>query len=215
LRVQRHPLSDDALADGRASAWNGIDEQTITLMPAPIGMTASVSPYMSKLSGHGKVKQIAVRMVHNGATLSIRLSWHDPDRDDELNDLDQFADGVAIMFPLLAGASALSMGSPQKPVNAWFWKADQSEPFDVLANGYATSERRPPHDSGLKVTGYHEHDHWIIVFQRPLAAPGESYVSIEPGTELSMAVAVWEGSNKERSAQKAVSGDFRVVPIEA
>jgi complex iron-sulfur molybdoenzyme family reductase subunit gamma len=107
------------------------------------------------------------------------------------------------------------MGSPEKPVNAWFWMADEVEPFDVLARGYATSQRRSPSVSGLVATSYHENDNWTIVFQRPLKAPDENYVSIEPGTQAAIALAVWEGSNKERGGQKAVSGDFMALSIEA
>jgi DMSO reductase family type II enzyme heme b subunit len=215
MKVSRQSSNDAELADGRAGAWLAVEKEQIVLVPSPIGMTAAVSPYMSKLSGHGKVDRIGVQMVHNGATLSIRLSWDDPDKDDKLNDLDQFADGVAIMFPLLAGASALTMGSSEKPVNAWLWLADQAEPFDVLANGYATSQRRSPTSSGLLASSYHENDTWTIVFQRPLKAPDESYASIEPGTLTAFALAVWEGSNRERSAQKSVSGDFVTVSIAA
>ena len=215
MKITRQSLSDADLADGRAPAWGKVAEREFALIPAPLALTASVSPYMATLKGHGKVNRISVRMVHNGETLSIRLSWHDPERDDQLNDLDQFADGAAIMFPLASGASAFSMGSAEKPVNAWFWKADQDQPFDVLANGYATSQRRPPDASALKVTSHYEDDRWTIVFQRPLNAPFEDYVSIEPGTTSAIAFAVWEGTNRERSAQKAVSGDFMAVSIEA
>ena len=215
MKAARTTLSDSELADGRAPAWRGMDEIEVALVPSPIRMTAAVSPYMSTLSGHGKVASIRTRMAHNESTLSIRLSWHDPYRDDEMTDLDQFTDGVAIMFPLLSGASALSMGSSEKPVNAWFWKADEKQPFDVLAEGYATSQRRPADGSGLTATGHHENDRWTIVFQRPLKAPGDGYVSIEPGTESAIAFAVWEGHNRERSAQKSVSGDFVAFSIEA
>ena len=38
-------------------------------------------------------------------------------------DLDSFVDGVAVMFPTVSGASAVTMGATGKPVNAWYWKA--------------------------------------------------------------------------------------------
>lgn len=213
-RVARAKLNDEELADGRSAAWQNVAKKDIDLMPAPVAMVASVSPYLSQRTGHGKVKKIGVQAVHNGTTLSIRLSWHDPDRDDELEDLDQFADAVAVMFPLASGASALTMGSTERPINAWLWMADESEPYDVLASGYATSLRRAASESGLRATAYHENDRWTVVLQRPLQASDAAFTTFEPGTEGAIALAVWEGSNKERSAQKAISGEFAALSID-
>jgi len=215
MRVQRRLFSEAQLADGHASAWEGIEEQEITLVPAPLALTESVSPYLSRSTGHGKIDKIRVRMVHDGSTLSIRLNWHDPEKDDELNDLDQFTDAAAIMFPLLPGASAMTMGTPEKPITAWLWKADENEPFDVFAQGYATSNRRRGAASGLTATSYHDDDRWTVVFQRSLSTTAELVATIEPGSRSAIAFAVWEGSNNERSGQKSVSGEFTQLAVEA
>jgi|TARA_B100002003_G_scaffold250298_2_gene289194 DMSO reductase family type II enzyme heme b subunit len=215
LKVKRHSLDAALLLDGRASAWSGIEETLLPLSPSPIALTESVSPYMAKITGHGKVKKIRVRMAHNGSIFSMRLSWDDPDKDNETTDLDEFSDAVSVMFPLAKGATAFTMGSEEKPVNAWFWKAGEPGPFDVLAEGYATSNRRPAETSGLRASDYHEGGTWVVVLQRPMAGDGHGIVHIEPGVDTGIAFAVWEGSNKERSAQKAVSGEFKRLKVDA
>jgi DMSO reductase family type II enzyme heme b subunit len=218
VKVKRQALNDKELADGRARAWSGVEEVQVKLVPSPIALTASVSPYMSKSIGHGKVDLLSVRMTHNGSVLSIRLSWPDPDKDDELGDLDQFADAVAVIFPIRPGATAMTMGSPDKPVNAWFWKADESDPFDVYAEGYSTSERRQASVSGLTGNGFYDNGRWTVVFQRamrPGEVSGEQFVLLDQDLDNSIAFAVWEGSNKERSGQKSVSGEFTGLSVEA
>jgi len=215
LRVKRQSLDVAALADGRNEAWNAVEEEEIVLSPAPIALTGRVSPYMSRTSGHGKIDKLKIRVSHNGSILSIRLAWCDPDKDDEISDLDQFADAAAVMFPLASGASAFSMGSPGRAVNAWLWKADDPAPFDVFAEGYATSQRRFANTSGLKTTSHYVDGHWIVVFQRPLNVLQGDYVPLEPGSESAIAFALWEGSNNERSAQKSVSGEFVPMTVDA
>lgn len=215
MKAVRQSLDAKELADGHANAWLSVDERQLPLAPSPIVLIKSVSPYMSKTSGHGKVKKLRVRITHDGATFSMRLSWPDPDKDDELTDLDQFSDAVSVMFPLSKGASAFTMGGVRQPVNAWLWKADEKEPYDVFAEGYATSKRRAAENSGLKASGFHQDGNWIVVMQRPMKVSGPGFITIEPGLDTAIAFAVWEGSNRERSAQKAVSGEFVNLSIDA
>lgn len=207
MKVSKVKASDKDLVDGSSLAWRGVSETTIDLMPSPIGMAESVSPFMALSADHGKVEAAKVRIANNGTTLSVHLSWADPDDDSAPGDLDEFADGAAVMFPLVSGASALSMGAVGAPVNAWLWKADEAEPFDVVAQGYATSDRRAAEVSGLKAKAIHTDGHWVLVFQRPLVAQGD-FVSFADGQEIGIAFAVWEGANKERAGQKSVSGEF-------
>lgn len=215
MKIQRQTASNADLADGRASIWEAVSEEEIRLAPAPLVLTQAVSPYLAMSEGHGRIERIRVRLAHNGATLSIRLTWRDSSRDDELLDLDQFTDAVAVMLQVEPGASAMMMGAPGQPVNAWYWKADEDEPFDVFAEGYATSVRRRGSDSGLTATGYHENDHWTVVLQRPLQSQVVPGAAIEPGGRTAIAFAVWEGSNRERSGQKSVSGEFVPLDVEA
>lgn len=207
MKVSKVKASDQDLADGMSPAWRGVTETKVDLVPSPVGMAEEVSPFMALSEDHGKVSAARVRIASNGTTFSVRLTWVDPDDDSAPGDLDEFADGAAVMFPLAQGASALSMGAESAPVNAWLWKADEAAPFDVFAEGYATSERREAGASGLKAAATHANGHWTLVFQRPIVAEG-SFVSLAGEADVGIAFAIWEGANKERAGQKSVSGEF-------
>jgi DMSO reductase family type II enzyme heme b subunit len=177
-------------------------------------LTAAVSPYLASSQDHGAVKSLSARALHNGGTLNIRLAWDDPAKDDAIRDLDGFADAAAISFPLLADANPFTMGDEAQPVNAWLWRADRGEPFDVIARGYSTSQRRPANASGLAARGLHEDGGWVVVFQRPLRPASGEFAAFEPGTTAKIAFAVWDGSNAERAGQKAFSGAFIELPLD-
>lgn len=215
MQIVKRIADEMDFLDGRSAIWDSVPGHILALMPSPLPMASAVSPFMALRTDHGKIEKLDVKLAHNGQTLSVRLEWADVSRDDKIRDLDQFTDGAAIVFPLAVGASALTMGAPDGPVNAWLWKADRAEPFDVFAQGYATSERRPASYSNLKVAGRHDNGSWVVVFQRPLIAAGRGQAVLRPGTQSGIAFAIWEGTNKERSGEKAISGDFQTIEIEA
>jgi len=208
MRISRVDTPSAALLDADASAWTRLRPHRIALMPAPVAMAAGVSPQLSLSVDHGKVPSLSTRMAHDGETLSIRLSWQDGQRDDAIGDLDRFVDAAAVMFPLAGNPNPLTMGDEAAPVNAWFWKADRAEPFDVVARGYSTSQRRPAAASGLVARGIHRAREWALVFQRPLRPAGADFAAFQADGSARIAFAVWEGSNADRSGQKAVSAEF-------
>lgn len=214
MRARRSTTGDEALLDGLAPAWAELSANAVDLVPAPVTLAAAVSPQMALSQGHGAVKSVTAAALHNGRTLSVRLTWADPTRDDTIGDLDRFADAAAIMFPLLADANPISMGDEAQPVNAWLWRADRPEPYDVIARGYSTSQRRPANASGLSVRARHENGRWVVVFQRPLKAESGEFAAFEPGASAKIAFAVWDGGNAERAGQKAVSGAFLALPLD-
>ena len=208
MRVRRVAATDANLLEPGAACWTGADEHGIVLTPAPVEMTAGVSSLVALSRGHGKVKRISARGAHNGSSLAVRLTWEDPTKDDRVLDLDRFVDAAAVMFPLHEDANPFTMGDERNPVNAWLWRADRDEPFDVIARGYSTSERRPAVASGLMARGVHQGGAWTVVFERPLRTGSGEFARFDPGGSTGIAFAVWDGSNGERSGQKAVSGAF-------
>ncbi len=214
MKVRRTRTAIDSFSAATASSWSGLTGENVTLFPSPVGMAVAVSPHMATRVDHGKVGALDARAVHDGETLSIRLAWSDPTRDDEMVDLDRFVDAAAVMFPLGDDAEPLTMGDEARPVNAWLWKADQSEPYDVLARGYSTSERRAASLSGLSVSASYEDGVWAVVFQRPLGVAGGAHSVFRPGSTAKISFAVWDGNNAERAGQKAVSGPFREMELE-
>lgn len=215
-KVKRVAATSQDLLDVDGAAWAGLDAIGIDLVPAPVTLAASVSGQMALSRSHGKVGRVEARLAHNGETLSVRLSWRDARKDDRIEDLDRFSDGAAVMFPLQGDANSVTMGDEERPVNAWLWKADRAEPFDVIARGYSTSQRRPASSSGLAAGASYRDGGWHLVFQRPLDRPesGE-FTRFIPGRPSKIAFAVWEGSNAERAGQKAMSGSFVELELEA
>jgi DMSO reductase family type II enzyme heme b subunit len=214
IRAQRFGVGSERLADPSSQGWASCERHRIDLMPAPIGMVAAVSPYLAPSLGHGKTDGLEARLAHDESTLSIRLSWRDSSKDDRIADLDRFVDGAAVLFPLVPGTNPFVMGESEKPVNAWLWRANWDEPFDVIGRGYATTERRPANESGLVARALHQEGEWRLVFQRPLEVTGNGHVRFRPGQAQEIGFAVWEGSNRERSAQKAVSAGFLSLTLE-
>ena len=121
------------------------------------------------------------------------------------------------MFPFTDKANALTMGDEKNPVNAWFWRADKDDPYDVIARGYGSSERRSGRQLGLSVNSVYKKDRWFVVFQRPLRAGliNHKQVSFAPNKISGISFAVWDGGNKDRSAQKSVSVQWEPLEFEA
>lgn len=215
IRVHDIDVAGERLLDSAAPEWERCKTLAVPLSPAPVGLVHAVSAYVASSTGHGRVARVDASAAHDGKILSLRLVWPDASRDDEIADLDRFSDAAAVMFPLVPDANPFSMGAPDKPVNAWLWRADAANPFDVIAEGYATTRRRPAATSGLRTTARHDGHAWTLVFQRPLASEQAGCVRLQPGTPSAIAFAIWDGSARDRSAQKAVSAGWIPLDIDA
>jgi len=209
MKANRIQAASGDLLNPAAAFWQNADTASIDLSPTPLGMVAERSPFLALSQDHGAITGMKAAAVHNGDAFALRLTWADPTKDDKLNDLTSFVDGVAVLFGLTAKTEALTMGSPHDPANAWYWKANMAEPFDILAQGFGNTERRPATVSRLSVSASHDGANWSVIFARPLAAKGDGQVHLVPGRKARVAFAVWEGSHQERSGRKSFSGDLR------
>lgn len=216
MRVTRLEASADELLDPAHSGWNGVKAHEFPLVPTPLNgnpAIRAISPFIEKSTDHGAVSAVRVAAAHNGAELAVRLSWVS-DRHDRIADLDEFVDGAAVMFPLTAHASAVTMGSPSDPVNAWYWKGNLADTaFDVVATGYGTSGRHRDPGRPIRCAAVHVDGGWQVVLCRTLEAVA-GRVGFVPGGEAAMAFAVWDGGNRERSGRKSFSGDFVRIPVD-
>jgi DMSO reductase family type II enzyme heme b subunit len=220
MKIPYSKVDDDTFLDPTASAWEQVPSTGIDMYPTPLAMARDLSPFMALSTDHGKIDKLWVRAATNGKTISIQLTWRDGSEDASIRDLDDFVDAAAVLFPLTAEANAVTMGDADNPVNSWFWKADQTRPFDVLAHGFGTSRRRPAADSGLKTAARHRDGQWHVVFQRPLRGKllSSEHVKFAPGsssTEVKMSFAVWDGGNAERAGQKSISGGWQTFEMES
>lgn len=207
MKAKRIKASDDALLDAASAAWASVLAENVDMWPTPLGMVKEVSPFLALSEDHGAIKSLQAAALHNGSTIAIRLQWS-ADKRDKIADLDSFVDGAAVLFPLVRGAPAATMGARGKPTNAWYWKANMPEPYEVVAEGFASVQRlKDKGGSDLKAVAVHRDGQWNLVLRRSLAN-ADGLVKLAPGGSSKIAFAVWSGGNAERSGRKSFSGEF-------
>lgn len=67
---------------------------------------------------------VQVRAAHDGAKIAFQLSWIDSSSQSAPLRAEDFRDAVAVEFALKGLDTPFMMGSADKPVNLWHWKAD-------------------------------------------------------------------------------------------
>lgn len=214
VKAQRVTAGDAELLDPGSADWERVRSADLTLQPTPL--SAQPSKYIQekwKEAPYGDTRRVTVRAAHNGERLYFHLSWPDETNDEKIGDTDQFADAAAILFPVKDDAPLQSMGSPQAPVNAWYWRPDLEEPFSITAQGTGTTRRTQ--DPELSATGIHARGAWKVVMRRRLASAGEGYVNLGPEMVGKVGFAVWQGSNQERGGLKSATLDWEPLEIEA
>ena len=214
MKITRTNQKTEQLLNPDNGIWSGLETRLFYMAPTPLkGNPAikKVSPFLEKSTDHGTVRELTVVGVHNGDSLTLRLSWPS-EKHDEIADLDQFVDGAAVMFPLTPDASAVTMGSRGNPVNAWYWKANlDGAAFEVVAEGYGTSARQHgERKSQVKAAAVHRDGRWELVLSRPMNI-GSGRAQFAAGQTANMAFCLWDGGNRERAGRKSFSGDF--VPV--
>ncbi|MCA9996063.1 MAG: hypothetical protein KDE56_09975 [Anaerolineales bacterium] len=70
------------------------------------------------------VKAVDVRALYNNEQIAFLVEWEDETMDDTAVRVQDFADAVAIQFPLVEGQPFFCMGQQGGNVNIWHWKAD-------------------------------------------------------------------------------------------
>lgn len=198
-----------SLLDPGASVWGEHQSTTIPMMPTPIAIVVAKSPYLATLTkGHGRVRSLDVTAIRDDQSIWLKMSWASATKSDQLSDLDQFADAAAVLFPLADGAAAVTMGSAGNPVNSWFRSLHRAEAYDVVAEGFGTTDRRPAQATGLQSRASYTDGRWTVVFRRDLVVQAERTVDFTAPGRVGIAFAVWAGANAERSGAKSYSGEF-------
>lgn len=214
MKVHRVAAGDAELLDSVSRAWDGVKAEDVSLAPTPLVSQPSV--YIQAKWGetsYGKLERVSVRGVHNGELLYFHLAWEDATADDGIRDTDQFADAAAVMFPVFSEASLQSMGSPQAPVNVWYWRPDLEAPYSITAQGTGTTRRNL--DPNLSASGTYRAGGWSVVIRRKLWSAVPETMSLAPGANGKVGFAVWQGANQERGGLKAVTLDWLPMEIEA
>lgn len=198
VRIAAHSVGQvglELLAPGGA-AWDDIAEVHVPLSPTPLDAQPSAYVRASRAARvHGTLAAVNVAAATSEGALYVRLRWHQENPQSAITDNDTFADACAVMFPLSGSNAPLAtMGSADRPVQAWHWRAGTEVPFVVTATGLGTVARLPHHP--VTVAAEWARDRWSVVFRRSLEGSG---VPLKPGATLSAAFAVWQGWNAERA----------------
>jgi DMSO reductase family type II enzyme heme b subunit len=213
VKAQRLTAGDAALLDPGARDWDAVTPASLALQPTPV--SAQPSLYIQakwRELPYGLNSNLTVRAAHAGERLYFRLSWPDDTENQGIQDTDQFADAAAVIFPLRGDASLQSMGSPNAPVNAWYWRPDLEQPYNITAQGTGTTRRTP--DPELAASGTYANGEWTVVIRRRLRTSVSDYVKFRPGAAGKVAFAVWQGANQERGGLKSASADWEPLEIE-
>jgi len=197
----------EALLDPEGAAWSAARPDRVKLTGTPAGMQptqAIRNAWADKPIG--AVDRVRVAAAHNGEVLAFRLEWEDATENDALGDTTSFPDGAAVVLPSTPEAPVITMGAPGNAVNAWYWRADESEGGrHVVAEGLGSS--RTLDDRLVRGRGLWKRGGWQVVLARPLRVESpEPLVRLEPGGTIGFGVAVWEGGSGERAGIKAYSG---------
>lgn len=212
--VDRLPL--DRLLGGDPTPWRAARAETLSLEGTPLGMQPTALIRASwKDRPIGAVGKVSVAAVHDGRHLAFRLEWRDATENRRIIDNQAFPDAAAVLLPVVENAPVYTMGAPDMPVNAWYWRADETDHGrSVVAEGIGTS--RTVDRTLVRTRGEWKEGRWQVVMARALRVESsEPHAQLEPGATTGLAVAVWDGQNGERAGIKAWSGHWRELHLEA
>jgi complex iron-sulfur molybdoenzyme family reductase subunit gamma len=185
---------NENLESATADAWTRVPAATVSMSASGASVPGG---------DDSTVEEAKVQAVQTDQRLYLRLAWDDATVDRSTGSTLAFADAVAVQLPANASARPpITMGSTDNPVNVWYWSADGTTD-ELLAGGPGSTTR---FDRETIVTdATHENGRWYVVLSRSLDATGEHRTAIPDDADMDVAVAVWNGSNVERSGKKSVS----------
>lgn len=190
-----HDAGDgDRFAGADGDGWDRAPAATV-----PLGSTGADVPKADEVS----IESVEVQAARTDERLYVRLTWDDGTRDESTAAIRSFADAAAIQFPSdRESRPPLAMGGMDNQVNLWYWAADGAEE-ELLAGGPGTITAFD--EAAVTTDEAYADDRWHVVFSRPIDAAGTNRTAITTDDDLDVAVAVWNGSDAERSGRKAAS----------
>lgn len=147
--ITAHRLAGTVPEAAQASEWSSIPAVELRVMP--LWWRNGVAP------------DLRVQAVHDGRALAVRISWLDPSQDAQATFSESFKDAVAMQMVAGPNEPFLGMGSPQSPVDIWYWDANRQ----------------------TQATGYHEPYPREVVDRYPLSEGAVDSPEIDrPGARL-------------------------------
>jgi DMSO reductase family type II enzyme heme b subunit len=216
IRAKKVAATMEELLDPGAPGWRSIKGEKIEMSATPLANQPSEYIKASRDERKiGKVKQIEVKACHNGKEVFIRIEWKDSIKNTEVKENNTFPDATGILFPVDGEPPVDEMGAKEKPVNAWYWRADfEDKPKNVWARGLGTTEYSEK--SFIKARSKWEGGKWQVVLARAFSVPlpEEQSVKLTVGKPARVAFAVWAGDNGERAGVKSFSKEWRDLVLE-
>jgi len=222
IEVNVVKVSGEIPIDPNHSFWAGNDSfpaQTVELGPQMITNPKWPDP---------SIKAVKIAGVQNETEIGLLLEWIDTSLENKIEVSATHTDQAALMFPLNPGNElpSITMGSENEIVNIWQWRAiwesslsskginrgfnsinatsannHRSPIEDLTAAGYSTLTTQD--EQNVLGRGVWQDKTWRVVFKRTLVNSDNADVQFKYSTV--MAVAVWDGSNRERNGQKGIS----------
>jgi len=193
------PVEQQAGAGDLAEPTGGTRESVETVS-VPLSSSGAAVPGGTETT----VESASVAAARTDERLYLRMSWSDGTANTSTDSLREFADAAAVQLPVSSEERPPDRaGSTDNRVNVWYWNgADGTESLLAAGGAGSTTQIR---ESTVETNATHTGDRWTVVFSRPLASDRANVTDIDADGDMNAAFAVWEGSNDERSGQKAAS----------
>lgn len=184
----------DDLDNVSAEAWGQAPAASVPLSSAGASVPAA---------DNTTVEAVSLEVAQTDDRLYLRTSWDDATKDTSTGAVRSFADAIAVQIPTNETARPpIAMGGSNNKVNVWYWSAD-GKSQELLAGGPGSTTQFDR--SQMRTNATYEDGEWQVVFSRPLSANATNRTTIPTNADMDVAVAVWNGSNDERSGQKSAS----------
>jgi DMSO reductase family type II enzyme heme b subunit len=184
----------DDLDNVSAEAWGQAPAASVPLSSAGASVPAA---------DNTTVEEVSLEAAQTDDRIYLRISWDDATKDTSTGKVRSFADAIAVQIPTNETARPpIAMGGSNNKVNVWYWSAD-GKSQELLAGGPGSTTQFDR--SQLRTNATYEDGEWQVVFSRPLSADATNRTAIPTNADMDVAVAVWNGSNDERSGQKSAS----------
>lgn len=205
LSVARSPLPVETLLDPAAPAWQQFAVERVALNRTP-------PLYDTDPPANPEIPLVEVRVARSAGKLLVHLAWQDATEDaatlaaapttppeqrvrkEGSAATERFFDAAAVMFPTRGRRGDLSpslqMGDPQQPVTIYYWNAARGAML-MEAQGRGSTRRTA---QNFPARGIYRAGTWRVTLALPELPAGNP-----------LAIAVWNGSQKDRDGRKYFS----------
>lgn len=205
------------------STWNTVERFWVPLVGQIIVKPRWFSP---------TVDGVWVQGMHDGQTLALRVSWHDPSRSpdpawnewlgrvaasmttaDGPNATQQGSDRFVVQFPQRIVDDAerpyFLGGDNRRPVYAWRWRSDSASVREVRGTGLG---KFTPHTSAsLSHAATFDKGEWRLQITRPLVPADTTRAPVfATGRAIPIAFFAADGSNGEDDVRGSVSAWYAI-----